>query len=266
MAGKTIFDYQAEAGLTKHLGGVQASRTLAELCHIEAGDDVLEVGCGVGQTPCFLAHEFGCRIVGVDLRDKMVQRSQERAQREGLSDRLEFRVADVQQLPFEDERFDAVIGESVISFPPDKQMAIDECVRVLRPGGYLGINESTWLKTPVPEQLAAWVAQDLGDQAAILDKQGWAALFENAGLQNILAEIYPLDLKQEARATFQRYGLGHMLRVFGCILKFYLSDPEYRAAAREAAGQAPKGLLEYFGYGLYVGRKGGEALRGSESL
>jgi ubiquinone/menaquinone biosynthesis C-methylase UbiE len=257
MAEKTIFDYQAKAGLTKHIGGVQASRRLAELCHIDAGDHVLEIGCGVGQTPCMLARELGCQILGVDLRPEMVKHSQARAQREGLTDRVEFRVADLRQLPYEDGHFDVVFAESVISFPSDKQKAINECVRVLRPGGYLGINESTWLKTPVPEQYTAWVAQDLGDQATILDKQGWVALLETAGLVNIHAETNALDLKQEARATFERYGLKHMLRIFALILKYNLTDPEYRKAVRKASSQAPKGLLAYFGYGLYVGQKAG---------
>ena len=79
---QTIFDYQAEVGLTKHLGGVGATETLIELCHIGEGKYVLDVGCGVGATPCFIAKRCGCRVVGVDISERMVERSKERARRE----------------------------------------------------------------------------------------------------------------------------------------------------------------------------------------
>src|SRR5512139_2392609 len=96
------FDLQADFGITKHMGGLDATRELAELCHIQEGSYVLEVGCGIGVSACFLAKEYGCRIMAVDISDKMVARAAARARKRGLESRLEFRVADAQQLPFED--------------------------------------------------------------------------------------------------------------------------------------------------------------------
>lgn len=58
-----------------------------------------------------------------------------------IEDGVEFRVADVQDLPFEADLFDAVIGESVIAFPENENEAVGECVRVTKPGGYVGFNE-----------------------------------------------------------------------------------------------------------------------------
>jgi len=110
---QTFFDFAAEVGLTKHLGGLGATEELIELCHIGEGKYVLDVGCGAGVTPCFLAKRYGCRVVGVDISEGMVERSKERAKREGVADGVEFRVADAQDLPFEDDLFDAVITESV---------------------------------------------------------------------------------------------------------------------------------------------------------
>jgi ubiquinone/menaquinone biosynthesis C-methylase UbiE len=75
----------------------------------------------------------------------MIDRSNEAAKREGVEDSVEFQVADAQDLPFENDLFDAVITESVTAFPEDKQLAVREYVRVIRPGGYVGLNESTWL-------------------------------------------------------------------------------------------------------------------------
>ena len=62
----TFFDFAAEVGLTKHIGGVEATEALVELCHIAEGSYVLDVGCGAGVTPCFMARKYGCRVVGVE--------------------------------------------------------------------------------------------------------------------------------------------------------------------------------------------------------
>ena len=47
-----FFDFAAEIGLTKHMGGLKATEELIELCRIGEGSYVLDVGCGAGQTAC----------------------------------------------------------------------------------------------------------------------------------------------------------------------------------------------------------------------
>ena len=118
-----FFDFAAKVGLTKHLGGLVATEELIELCHIGEGKYILDVGCGAGVTPSYIAKRYGCKVVGVDISEGMIERSREMAKREGVADRAEFRVADAQDLPFEDDLFDAIITESVTSFPDDKQRA-----------------------------------------------------------------------------------------------------------------------------------------------
>lgn len=254
---KTFFDFAAEAGLTKHFGGLEGSAELAGLCHIGEGAYVLDVGCGVGVTSCFLAKRYGCRVVGVDIRARMVERSQGRARREGVAVRVEFRVADAQDLPFEDDLFDAVITESVTSFPEDKQRAVNEYVRVTRPGGYVGLAESTWLKVPPPPELVAWVSQDVGGTAQPLSADEWLGLLKNAGLQDITLRIYPVDAKKETRLLLQRYGLGGMVSSMLRMMAMYIRNPAYRTFLKSVreGGVIPENLAEHFGYGMYVGRK-----------
>jgi arsenite methyltransferase len=84
-----FFDFAAYAGFTKHLGSHGATEELIELCHIGEGKYVLDVGCGAGVTPCFIAKRYGCRVVGVDISAGMVERSKERAKRERVEDRRE---------------------------------------------------------------------------------------------------------------------------------------------------------------------------------
>jgi arsenite methyltransferase len=260
---QTIFDFQAEVGLTKHLGGVGATEELIELCHIGAGKYVLDVGCGVGATPCFMAKRYGCRVVGVDISERMIERSKERARRERLADAddehpwAEFRVADAQDLPFEDDLFDAVITESAAVFPEDKQRAVNEYVRVTKPGGYIGLNESSWLKVPPPPEMVAWVAQDVGTSAKPLTSDAWVELLESAGLKEIVARTYIISTPNEAKEIFRRYGCRGMLGVWGRILSLYAKSPAYRRFVKKVreSGALPENLDEYFGYGIYVGRK-----------
>jgi len=252
-----FFDFAAEVGLTKHLGGPGATEELSELCHISAGKTILDVGCGAGVTPCTLAKRYGCKVVGVDIHERMVDRSIERAEREGIADRVEFRVADVQDLPFEDNLFDAVVSESVTTFPEDKQRAVNEYARVTKPGGYIGLNESTWLKVPPPPEMVAWVSQDLGATVSPLTAEEWTGLLENAGLGEIITRIYEIDVRDESKGIMQRYGCGGMLGVLGRTLSLYIRNPAYREFVKEVRqdGITPKNITEYFGYGVYVGKK-----------
>ena len=259
----TFFDFAAHVGLTKHLGNVKATEELAGLCHIGADKYVLDVGCGAGVTPCFMVKNYGCRVVGVDIVKGMIERCEERARREGLAHadnehpRVEFRVADAQDLPFEDDLFDAVITESVTAFPEDKQRAVNEYARVTKPGGYVGLNESTWLKVPPPPEMVAWASQELGASVKPLTADEWVGLLKGAGLADIVVRRYEIDVKDETRGILQRYGCRGMLRILSRTLGLYTSSPDYRRFVKKIRGEGivPQNLDEYFGYGVYVGRK-----------
>jgi arsenite methyltransferase len=254
---QTFFDFAAEVGLTKHIGGIEATEALIQQCHIDERKYILDVGCGVGVTPSYIAKKYGTRIMGVDIIEKMIERSTERARKLGVADRVEFKVADAQDLPFNDGLFDAVIAESVIALVGDQQGAINEFVRVTKPGGYVGLNESLWLKTPPPPDVVAWASQDIGSNVRPQTLDTWRGLLESAGLQDIATRTFEIKIQDEAKGILQRYGLGGMLRIYWRILFLYIRNPAYRKFVSEvqASGIIPVNLDEYFGYGLFVGQK-----------
>lgn len=247
------FELQAEADMTKHLGALEATNALIELCRIAGGQAVLDVGCGVGRTPAYLAKKHGCRAVGIDIRQKMIDRANERAVREGLEDRTEFRVADVQDLPFDDGLFDAVIGESIIAFAQDKPKAVSECKRVTKPGGYVGFTEAHWTKPPTPE-LQAYMTRTFGPTLEMLTAEGWEQLLCDAGLQDVVARVHSMSVRTEAISRIKRLGIGDVLRTWGRFFSMARKRPEYRDFLKEALSE-PKELLSYWAYGVYAGRK-----------
>jgi len=252
-----FFDFAAEVGLTKHLGSLEATERLVELCQIKAGDFVLDVGCGVGATPVHLAKEVGCRIMGVDILPRMIERAQELAVKDGVDHLVEFKLSDAQKLQFPDNYFDVVITESVTAFPEDKQCAVNEYARVLKPGGFVGLNESTWLKAPIPPEIASWTSRQVGSSATPLLREEWTGLLENAGFKDLFEEILEIDVKDEAGGIFRRYGFRRMMQIMGRTFKLYLRSPAYREFAKnlKQEGITPENLSDYFGYGIYVGRK-----------
>lgn len=252
-----FFDFAAEVGLTKHIGGIKATENLIQMCQINKDSFVLDVGCGVGVTPCYLAKKVGCRVMGVDIMEKMVEQSKKRAYRQKVADRVEFKVADAQDLPFNDGLFNVVITESVTAFPPDKQKAINEYIRVTKTGGFVGLNESVWLKLPAPPEVIAWAEQDIGANIKPLTLDAWKEMMESAGLKDISINTYSINTQDEERGILQRYGWGGMLRIMGKMLVLYGKSPDYRKFVKEARqrGILPKNLDVYFGYGLFVGRK-----------
>jgi len=246
----SYFEFQAVMGVTKHMGGLKATRELIELCHINKGKYVLDVGCGVGATPCYLAKRHGCRVVGVDIYERMIDRSNERAKRKNLENRVEFRVADAQNLPFEDDVFDAVIGESITTFVKDKERAVSEYVRVTKPGGYVGLNEAIWIKTPPPE-LVEYLSR-IAD-AEITTSDDWEELLEGSGLTHMVARTY----KTSALSQWANEIRGLDFKDFSRAWYRFLSCSAVKKYVKEM-WPPPKSIFnifKYFGYGIYVGRK-----------
>jgi ubiquinone/menaquinone biosynthesis C-methylase UbiE len=244
-------DMQAYVGITKHNGGLAATGKLLSLCHVREAREVLNVGCGIGVGSAYVARKHGCRVVGVDISDKMIEWSRKRAREEHVEAKVEFRVADVLDLPFEADRFDAVLCESVLAFVDDKQRAIGELVRVTRPGGYVGLNETFWTQEPTPEMIAR-VREAVG--SSIPTVETWQALWAASGLQERVMTTYQIHPRQEIRDRMRWVGWRWALRGFARLFRLYVTNRAVRQALREQFN-APADLLRQMGYALLVGRK-----------
>ncbi len=109
------------------------------------GRRVLEVGCGAGVDLARFA-KGGAEVVGVDLASSAIDLARANFGQQGLSG--EFRVADGEALPFSESSFDFVFAHGVVQYTTNPQRLVDECRRVLKPGGeavFQVYNRISWL-------------------------------------------------------------------------------------------------------------------------
>ena len=109
------------------------------------GRRVLEVGCGAGVDLARFA-KGGASVVGVDLSSSAIDLARANFEQQRLTG--DFRVADGEALPFEDNSFDLVFAHGVVQYTADPERLVEECRRVLKPGGeavFQVYNRVSWL-------------------------------------------------------------------------------------------------------------------------
>jgi len=116
-----------------------AAGRLVRFAGIQPGMHVLDAGCGTGVV-AITAARMGAAVKGADLTPTLLERARENSQIANVN--VEWMEADVEQLPFGDGEFDAVLSQFAHIFAPRPETAIREMLRVLRPGGTIAF--STW--------------------------------------------------------------------------------------------------------------------------
>jgi arsenite methyltransferase len=122
------------------------------LGRLEAGERVLDLGCGAGTDTLIAAQMVGPegRVVGIDMTPEMLAKARAAAEEMAVRN-IDFVEGEVERLPFEDETFDVVISNGVIDLIPDKDAVFAEIGRVLVPGGRIQIADVT-IQSPVSEE------------------------------------------------------------------------------------------------------------------
>ena len=102
---------------------------------VQQAENILDVGCGIGGSSLYLAQKFDASVTGITLSPVQASRAAERATEAALGTKASFQVADAQNMPFADNSFDLVWSLESGEHMPDKTKFMQECYRVLKPGG-----------------------------------------------------------------------------------------------------------------------------------
>src|SRR5258708_4721219 len=157
--------YQSEwarllLGDSFHPGGTALTVYLGAALRLGPGQRVLDVAAGQGTSAIHLAQRFGCNVLGIEYSRVAVERAIQAAQIAGVAHLVTFEQGDAEQLPVPAASFDVVLCECAFCTFPNKAMAASEFVRVLSPGGRLGLSDLTRTgEIPAELQgLLAWIA------------------------------------------------------------------------------------------------------------
>lgn len=166
-------------------GGVDLYRQIALLTEMSDGSEVLDVAAGKGVPLEYFASEFGVNGSGVELDPRMVDESDAWSRDTGAGDRIQFQTGRSDALPYRDEIFDVAIGEIGLANHCDPGTAVEELVRVTKPGGFVVLVQLVW-KAPVEEPRRSVLAEHLGAKPMMVVE--WKRLLKEAGIGEIHVE------------------------------------------------------------------------------
>lgn len=204
---KTYLDCLAAFGIGgAHPGGLQLTKKLLANVRFDENMVVLDAGCGTGQTAAFLATEFDCQVLAVDLNPLMVEKATERLA--NLQKDICIEVADVQRLSYEEGSIDVILSESVISFT-NPAISIPEMTRVLKNNGKLFAIEMV-LEQPLSDVGRKEITEFYGmDQ--IWSVNEWMSAFLAAGLTIQSIEVPELETDNADIETATDFSLSESI-------------------------------------------------------
>jgi SAM-dependent methyltransferase len=208
-----------------------AARAVVESIGVASGDQVLDVAAGNGNC-AIAAARHGARVVASDLTPALVRTGRARTQAEGLD--VEWTEADVEDLPFEDGRFDVVTSVFGAIFAPRPELAASEMLRVLKPAGVVGM--ANWTPASFSKQMMDVVSRysppppvELPSPFRWGEEQTIRSLFEGRVTQIELDRrilTWEFESFEAMRSVFESHG--------GAVMAKQVLPPDvYEAQARE---------------------------------
>lgn len=180
-----------------------------DMANLKEGDHVLDLGSGSGMDSFIAALKVGAsgRIAGVDMTDEQLEKA-EHLRKEHQFDNVSFHKSYIENLPFPDKSFDAVISNGVINLVPNKEKVFAEISRVLKPGGRMVIADIVTEKQ-LPENVVCnstlWAACIGGAS----QENDYRSAIEKAGIEILLVrnnEAYSF-ISKSAKGASKEYGV-----------------------------------------------------------
>ena len=251
MASNVAFAGSVPANYEKYLGPFLFEPYALDLVkRLPKGslNNVLETACGTGRVTRHLVDALAAngKIVATDLNADMLSVAREKV----TDSRINCQVADAQDLPFDDNSFDAVVCQYGVMFFPEKPKAFSEAYRVLKTGGSFIFNCWDNLdKNPATDIINKVLKEEFGTDAPTFLEQAPYSFFDQAEIRRLMQEAAFKDVKLEVLKINSRYNAPEVVIngfLDGTPLSAYLADkdPGKKSAVRKKSREQ---LVDRFG-------------------
>ncbi len=226
------------------------TQLLAAEAALQPGMSVLDVGCGTGNPALALAREYHCSVLGISTSEVGIQRARARAAAANMGHQVSFELRDGTATNLNAESFDRVWVMESSHLMPRKDLLLQECFRVLRPGGRLVLCDLVLLR-PVPFSEVLAHQKDL----LILDKVFGRALMRPLSEYTRWAQeagfcaVVQTDISRETMPTLARWRAN--AEANASIVEELLG-PEGLAQFCMACDILQRFWLAWLGYGIFV--------------
>lgn len=170
--------------------------SLCEAVDLHAGERVLDVAAGNGNASLAAARRFA-DVTSTDYVPALLEQGRRRAEADDLP--ISFEVADAEALPFANGSFDVALSTFGVMFAPDQERAAEEMLRVVKPGGRIGL--ASWTPEGFVGRLLEVVGSFVPPPAGLRSPLGW-------GTEPRLVELFgpeASDIRTERRMCVFRY-------------------------------------------------------------
>ena len=180
--------------------------SLCEAVDLRSSDTVLDVAAGNGNASIAAARRFA-DVTSTDYVPDLLEQGLRRAQADGLP--LRIRVADAENLPFADGEFDVALSTFGVMFAPNQHRAAAELLRVVKPGGRIGL--ANWTPDGYVGELFRLIARFVPPPAGLDSPAAW-------GTETRLVQLfgpYASDIRTERKQyVFRNLSAAHWIEVF----------------------------------------------------
>lgn len=237
-----------KAGLRQGPGSPDVTRRAMVLAGLDGSRplEIADIGCGTGGASLELARMLDARITAVDFLPSFLNVLRQRAQAQGLGERIMTLEASMDALPFTDASFDVIWSEGAV-YNMGFEAGIAAWKRFLKPGGKLVLSEITWTTAARPQTITDyWTAQypeidTASAKLAVLERHGYR----------------PEGYFLLPPCCWQEHYYGPLRERFPAFLDRHGHSPQ--AAAIVAAEEKEMALYQKYGqfysYGMYVAAK-----------
>jgi len=205
------YGYWDESTKNFHEALLNINKILSDVAAIEPGEKILDAGCGVGGSSVWLAKERRCKVVGISLNQRQIERATAFAKQLGVDGNAVFEQNDYNDTGYAPGSFDVTWGIESICYADDKRRFLKEAHRLLKPGGRIiladffkeeGLNEGN--AKLVKQWANGWAINDFATREEF-EEDLRSAGFTNIKILDITSNIMP-----SAKKLYRSWFLGSL--------------------------------------------------------